>query len=120
MTSQYLPTNLTKERAAMNIKKVEMRQSRLNRVQARAEAYKKLLVSKGMDGATLERNPMMRHLLAEVRKVKLSVETLKWEPPKAAPAEEKAEKPAKEAAAPKAPKPPKEKKAPKGEQAPAS
>ena len=100
----------------MNIRKIEMKQNRLSRAQAKVESRKKALAAKGLDEKRIANDPMMRHFLAEVRRIGHAVETLQWQPPKEAPAEAKAEKPAKEAAAPKAPKPPKEKKAPKQEQ----
>jgi hypothetical protein len=101
----------------MNTKKVEMKQNRLSRVQTKAETHKKALAARGLDEKRIANDPMMRHFLAEARKIKHTIETLQWVPPKSAPAEEKAEKPAAEAKAPKAPKPPKEKKAPKQEPA---
>jgi dihydropteroate synthase len=101
----------------MNTRKIEMKQDRLSRVQAKLEDRKKALTAKGLDEKRVANDPMVRHFLAEARRLKHAVETLQWQPPKEAPAEAKAEKPAKEAAAPKAPKPPKEKKAPKPEQA---
>ncbi len=101
----------------MNIRKIEMKQDRLSRMQAKVESHKKALAAKGLDEKRITNDPTMRHLLAETRRIRHAVETLQWQPPKEAPAEAKAEKPAKEAAAPKAPKPPKEKKAPKQEQA---
>jgi hypothetical protein len=101
----------------MNAKKIEMKQDRLSRMQAKAESHKKALAAKGLDEKRIAKDSMMRHFLAEARRIKHAVETLQWVPPKEAPAEEKVEKPAKEATAPKAPKPPKEKKAPKQEPA---
>ncbi len=101
----------------MNTKKIEVKENRLNRVKARVESYKKALAARGLDEKQIERNPTMRHVLAEARKIMHAIETLKWVPPKTVP-EEKAEKPQKAAAAPKAPKPPKEKKPPKEQQAP--
>ncbi len=101
----------------MNTRKIEMNQDRLSRVQAKVESHKKALAVKGLDEKRIANNPMMRHFLAEARRIRHAIETLQWKPPKEAPAEAKAEKPVKEAAAPKAPKPPKEKKAPKQEQA---
>ena len=94
-----------------------MKQDRLSRVQAKVESHKKALAAKGLDEKRIANDPMMRHFLAEVRRIKHAIETIQWQPPKEAPAEAKAEKPAKEAKAPKAPKPPKEKKAPKEEPA---
>jgi hypothetical protein len=99
----------------MNAKKIEMKQDRLNRMQAQVESHKKALAAKGRDEKRIANDPMMRHLLADARRIKHAIETLQWVPPKEAPVEAKVEKPAKEAAAPKAPKPPKEKKAPKQE-----
>jgi hypothetical protein len=90
----------------MKGRKLEARGNRLNQVKAQVEARKKLLKEKGLDEELIKKDSMMRHLLAEARKVKRSIESLKWEPPKV----EQAEKPAKEAAKLKAPKPPKEKK----------
>ena len=87
----------------MNARKIETRQNRLNQVQAIIEARRKVLTARGLDAKLIEKDSTMRHLLAEVRKVRRSIESIKREPPKA-------EKPAKEAAQPKAPKPPKQKK----------
>jgi hypothetical protein len=101
----------------MNARKIEMKQDRLKRMQAEAEAHKKALAAKGLDEKRIANNPTMRHFLAETRRIRHAIETLQWQPPKEVPAEAKPEKPAKEAAAPKAPKPPKEKKAPKAEPA---
>ena len=97
----------------MNARKIEKRQNRLNQVQAKVEARKKVLAARGLDAKLTEKDSTMRHLLAEARKVKRSIETLKGKPPKVEPAgkpAKKAKKPAKKAAQPKAPKPPKEKK----------
>jgi hypothetical protein len=104
----------------MNVRKLEARENRLNRVKAQVEAHKKVLKERGLDEKLVKKDSMMRHLLAEVRKVKRSIESLQWEPPKVEKVEkpEKPEKPAKEAAQPKAPKPPKEKKPKKEEKAP--
>jgi hypothetical protein len=101
----------------MNTRKIEMKEDRLSRVQAKVESHKKALAAKGLDAKRIANDPMMRHFLADARRIRHAIETLQWQPPKEAPPEAKAEKPAKEAAAPKAPKPPKEKKAPKQEQA---
>ena len=109
--------DLTRERPTMNTRKIEMKQDRLSRMQAKVESHKKVLAAKGLDEKRIANDPMMRHFLAEARRIRHAIETLQWQPPKEAPTEAKAEKPAKEAAAPKAPKPPKEKKAPKQEQA---
>ena len=87
----------------MNARKIETRQNRLNQVQAMIEARRKVLAVRGLDAKLIEKDSTMRHLLAEARKVRRSIESIKREPPKA-------EKPAKEAAQPKAPKPPKQKK----------
>lgn len=100
----------------MNARKVEMKKDRLSRMQAKVESHKKALAAKGLDEKRIGNDPIMRHLLAEVRRIGHAIETLQWQPSKETPAEAKAEKHAKEAAAPKAPKPPKEKKAPKPEQ----
>lgn len=107
----------------MNVRKLEARENRLNRVKAQVEAHKKVLKERGLDEKLVKKDSMMRHLLAEVRKVNRSIESLKWEPPKVEKVEkpeksEKPEKPAKEAAETKAPKPPKEKKPKKEEKAP--
>jgi len=102
----------------MNARKIETRQNRLNQVQAKVEARKKVLAARGLDAKLIEKDSTMRHLLAEARKVKRSIETLKWKPPKVEPAGKQAEKPAKKAAQPKAPKPPKEKKPKQEEEAP--
>ncbi len=93
----------------MNTRKVEMREHRLHRVMAQVEVRKQALEAKGLDKKRIEKDPTMRHLLAEARAVRRVIEALKWEKPVAEKAE-KAEKPAKEAAQPKAPKQPKEKK----------
>jgi hypothetical protein len=108
---------LTRERPTMNTKKIEMKQDRLSRVQAKVESHKKALAAKGLDEKRIANDPTMRHFLAETRRIRHAIETLQWVPPKEAPAEAKAEKQAAEPKAPKAPKPPKEKKAPKQEQA---
>ena len=113
----------------MNSRKLEARENRLNRVQAQVEAQKKVLKERGLDEKLIKKDSVMRHLLAEARKVKRSIESLQWEPPKVEKVEkvekpekseksEKPDKPAKEAAQPKAPKPPKEKKPKKEEKAP--
>jgi hypothetical protein len=99
----------------MNARKIELRENRLNRVKGQVEARRKLLAARGLDQTHIEKDSMMRQLLAEARMVKRSIESLKREPPKV----EQAEKPAKEAAQPKAPKPPKEKKPKKEEKPPA-
>jgi len=91
----------------MNARKIEKRQNRLNQVQTKVEARKKVLAARGLDAKLIEKDSTMRHLLAEARKVKRSIETLKGKPPKVEPAEKPAKKPAKKAAKPKAPKPPK-------------
>ena len=95
-----------------------MKQDRLGRVQAKVESHKKALAAKGLDEKRIANDPMMRHFLAEARRIRHGIETLQWQPPKEAPAEARAEKPAKAAAAPKPPKPPKEKKPVKVEPAP--
>lgn len=94
-----------------------MKRDRLSRMQAKVESHKIALAAKGLDEKRIANDPMMRHFLAEARKIRHAIETLEWQPPKEAPAEAKVEKPAKEAAASKAPKPSKEKKAPKQEPA---
>ncbi len=110
----------------MNTRKIEMRQNRLNLAQAAVEAHKKVLAAKGLDAKLFEKDSKMRHLLAEVRKVRHSLEALKREPLEVVPAEKGADKsakpakPAKEAAPPKTPKPPKEKKPRKQEEAPSA
>ena len=101
----------------MNVRKLEARENRLNRVKVQVEARKMVLKERGLDEKVIQKDSMMRHLLAEARKVKRSIEALQWEPPKVEQVE-KPEKPAKEAAQPKAPKPPKEKKPKKEEKAP--
>jgi hypothetical protein len=105
----------------MNARKIELRENRLNRVKGQVEARRKLLAARGLDQTHIEKDSMMRHLLAEARMVKRSIESLKREPPKVEQAEKPAKggKPAKEAAQPKAPKPPKEKKPKKEEKPPA-
>ena len=102
----------------MNARKIEKRQNRLNQVQAKVEARKKVLAARGLDAKLIEKDSTMRHLLAEARKVKRSIESIKGKPPKVEPAEKPAKKPAKKAAKPKAPKPPKEKKPKQEEEAP--
>lgn len=99
----------------MKGRKLEARENRLNGVKARVEARMKVLKERGLEEKLIKKDSMMRSLLAEVRKVQRSIESLQWEPP---PKVEQAEKPAKEAAKPKAPKPPKEKKPKKEENAP--
>ncbi len=100
----------------MNNRKVETRENRLSRVKAQVEARKKALKEKGLDEKLIKKDSMVRHLLAEARKVRRAIEALQSVPPKVEKAE-KTEKPAKKAAQPKAPKPPKEKK-PKQKEAP--
>ncbi|HUU01060.1 MAG TPA: hypothetical protein VM425_06470 [Myxococcota bacterium] len=98
----------------MKGRKLEARGNRLNLVKAQAEARKKVLKEKGLDEEFIKKDSMMRHLLAEARKVKRSIESRQREPLKV----EQVKKPAKEAARPKAPKPPREKKPKKEEEAP--
>lgn len=98
----------------MNNRKVELRETRLNRVKAQVGARKKVLEERGLDEKLIKKDPTMRHLLAEARKVRRIIEALQWEPPKV----EQAEKAEKAAAKPKAPKPPKEKKPKQEEEAP--
>ena len=102
----------------MNNRKVEVRETRLDRVKVQVAARKKALEEKGLDTKLIQKDPMMRHLRAEARKVQRVIEALHWEPPKVEQAE-KADKPAKAAAKPKAPKPPKEKKPKQEAEAPA-
>lgn len=105
----------------MNQKKVELREIRLNRVQAQVAARDKALKERGLDEKQIKKDSTRRSLLAEVRKLRRSIESLRWEPPQAVQAEKpekpeksekskKPKKPAKDAASSKAPKPPKEKK----------
>ncbi len=64
----------------------------LERAQTKVEARKKVLAARGLDAKLIEKDSTMRHLLAEARKVKRSIETLKGKPPKVEPAGKQAEK----------------------------
>ena len=98
----------------MNEWKLKDRENRLARAQAQVEARQKLLKERGLEKTQFKKDSMLRHLLAEVRKVMRSIKSIQREPPKV----EKAKAPAKKAAQPKAPKKPKEKKPKKEEKAP--
>lgn len=95
----------------MKDRKLETRENRLNRAKTQVEARLKSLNEKEKDPKSIEKDSVMRHLLAEVRKVRRSINSLQREPPKA-------DKLAKKVVKPKAPKPPKEKKPKKKEEAP--
>jgi hypothetical protein len=103
----------------MNTRKIEVMETRLHRVKTQVGARRQALKDKGQDAKGIDKDPTMRHLLAEVRQVGRIIEALKWEPPKTEKAEKpaKADKPAKAAGKDKAAKPPREKKAKKEEPA---